>query len=403
MPNFAHYFSYDQFLLFVENDRGFETPETESKARERYASLLYEQMSPALTSFFKALKAEGRFHHIPDCEGYSTRLINNWNAIATENERFKRDEQACWGVISYDFNHRFMFGATYPIRKQNQKIKDGAPTEPGISLEAAYQGLVSKVNAGAMPWYDFNVDQECNETGVSVRFNIDQWQITAGLTPKDFKKDALDPLPPVEKERTLAIPMTFKSEDLLVADWFRIDEFTQAVKDEAEYESGHSINCRVGMEYATRRYAEQFGFISVSVGNSSPDIFRDKDNTLIFGHAKETKSGYTCKKNHVGWICTDLWWVTAIEKSRLIEIVAGQTGDLDSATKKVETYLQENDVVQIKINPGTHHLYFNGHYEHFKKMAPAGAHLKGLERVFFALSEKDLRLESDLDCVMDYP
>ena len=144
----------------------------------------------------------------------------------------------------------------------------------------------------------------------------------------------------------------------MIADWFRIEAFTDFVKYNKDY-TKLSINSLLG-QIASTQHAANNGFLTVHVGNSSPSVYKDSNNNIYFGHSDldepEDKTG-----SYLGYVCTDLWNVTMIDKSRLIDIVAESSKiNLEQATSIVDEYIEENknNLLIHHINPGDYKITF---------------------------------------------
>jgi hypothetical protein len=190
------------------------------------------------------------------------------------------------------------------------------------------------------------------------------------------------------------VVIELKTGNLLVADWFRLDEFTKTVDTQF-----FDLNSGEGREAQARYYAEQFGFVSVSVGNSSPRVFQ-AGNLVVVGHHKkydEEDDWYEdlpapAPFNVVTEICTDLWAATLVEYERLIEVVAQKRPS--DARSVVDEFLGGSFVEpDLKVDPGIYYLYFYGGYpDYFKdEAAESGLDLpEGIKEPYFVLSKTRL-------------
>ena len=158
-----------------------------------------------------------------------------------------------------------------------------------------------------------------------------------------------------------SIEFTIKTSEILIADWFRIEEFTTKV----DYDdlNNPSICTQKGRELSTLNSIKH-GFISVHVGNSCPTVFI-KNNGLYCGEINDEEE---CLNKYIlGNVCTDLWNVTIIEKQHLINLLSQDFG-LDVAKLKVEEYLQNNDdnIIRCHLETGKYNLCFNGNHRDFQ-------------------------------------
>ncbi|HEY6437863.1 MAG TPA: hypothetical protein VIY47_14830, partial [Ignavibacteriaceae bacterium] len=156
--------------------------------------------------------------------------------------------------------------------------------------------------------------------------------------------------------------ITFKTGDLLISDWFRIDEFTEATKifDLFDIESAD------GRQKQAACYMNELGFISVNTGNLNPSIYQ-KNGVLSFCSSADSED-YDYDSNpkefkKIGNVDTELWNVTIIDKQQLIDIIS--ITNPEKAKELVDRYIQKysENIVQVKVNPGTFYLYHHGdHY-----------------------------------------
>jgi hypothetical protein len=183
--------------------------------------------------------------------------------------------------------------------------------------------------------------------------------------------------------------VVLRTGNLLVNDWFRIPGFTEEVAEER-----FPVNARKGREDQARYYAEKFGVISVSVGNSCPGVFQD-GNTVVVGYHDEDASSVPANSTSVGNVCTDLWAVTILEYETLVEIVTRKRSD--TGQKEVDDYLSSlgtgsYGLLKLKVEPGTYYLYHFGDHARFAEMAktagiPVGRYINN---PYFILSKERL-------------
>lgn len=223
------------------------------------------------------------------------------------------------------------------------------------TIETKYKELIEKVNQGNFDRFDLDCDSECFGCGKKIKLVSKNWNFKlATLNLNENNKYEFVVLPECIEEKLYEVKIEFKTGELLIADWFRIPEFTEQVEYDSEYKKV-SINTDLGKIKSTQ-HAASLGFITIHVGNSSPTIFQQGDN-FIFGHEKEEnkKSEYEEK----GYVCTDLWNVTIIDKARLIEIVANKLGE-EKAIESVDKYLSKNknNINFIQVQPGEYTIGF---------------------------------------------
>lgn len=259
------------------------------------------------------------------------------------------------------------------------------PTPENIAL--AHSKLCSFVELG--DFHSMGEMGSCNLTGERLGIAVKGWlprlfRLTPISSGRRERQD-VDQDPPQLGMVQLSIPAP--SGRILLADWFRIDQFTAAVKDAS---TAPSINQAFGRIHATRRYAEEFGFMSVSVGNTSPCVI-ERDGHLAIAELAEKPQA----QGHLaGRICTDLWWATAIDFDTLVAIVARSAGSSE-AIKIVNAHIQErgSDVVEVRVPAGsTLHLSFHDE-DILGALACSEVPIQGLSRLHAVLSTRPLLWE----------
>ena len=139
------------------------------------------------------------------------------------------------------------------------------------------------------------------------------------------------------------VDIDFPTGEVVYADW--PDRFSE-IRDEGylyDNDGSVSINFPEGQRLVSEEFAKQ-GVLHMYVGNSCPGLYINPDNHRI--RIGKTSKGY--KK--VGYFCTDLWWVTMLDKSRYEEMLS------KLPRERSERY-HINDVVTTKIKPGRYRFF----------------------------------------------
>lgn len=353
-----------------------------------------ERFVPALESFLVELKEEGRFNAIENSEGYDTPFIRAWNGIASEDELFQNRPKKLWEDVTNMLANKLAFNdlAGLAFRKDLPSAEE---------IASVYQQMVESIDQGTFPHFKISEFQSCLETGKTIAFEFQNWRCIAGM-PGRGRTFTPAPLPAPPK--ALEVSIDFPSGHVLAADWFRIPEFTQAIKQvDQKCSKEDSLNSREGRERAVKRYAEELGFVCVNVGNSSPNLFAG-DDFVVVGLGDDNPRKPFKLKDH-GNVCTDLWAVTLIDRQRLVEIIAKQV-PTEAAEAKVANYLQSNGVIEFRVEPGAHHLYYHGHHETFGAKLAEGFEIDGLklgevEAPFFLMTKQPLSPKHEMDAHED--
>lgn len=352
--------------------------------RTRYFADLERIVHPALSTFFTDLKAEGRMAPIANSEGYSCRLWNTWNDAArlTIDTAPPADAAKILDRLAGMFAHKLVFSIVYPYERILRD--EGAEAAAAFEKNGPYTEVTSKFTQGDIPSWDFN-HENCRRTGIPLILSFENWVAKGGY----INGNRLDDIPVAAAESLQETVVELKTGNLLVADWFRLDEFTNAVRSEKYL----SLESREGRDAKTRYYAEKFGVISVSV-LTSPGVFQSGNQVLV-GYFDEDQGDVPARYTHVGNVCTDLWAATFVEYETLVDLVARTNPE--SAKTMVDAYIEEHKggvygLHQMQVEPGTYYLYHFGENEEFAERAQqAGLELDaGQIEPFFMFSRTRL-------------
>lgn len=309
---------------------------------ESYRAFIANTVVPALAEHIKAVRDAGDLGPIPGTRGRDGRLIRAWrDAIEGRDEPYSGNITP-FTIIAEKFAHAPIYDAIQKIGERN------APA----SMEDAYDRMTAKFDKGAFDWVDHMSTEHCSVTDDLLSFQSTGWDAPRLMT-YDTKTKTFQQISDIEHEPIRHFEIDFE-EEMLIADWFRIDAFTNAMKTEEV----HSLNSQIGREESTLRHAA-LGVVHICVGNTSPAIV-EKDGVVTVGWLDEDELDGRMPPI-IGHVTTDLWWVTMVGRERLTSIIAEQTGR-ETAEKQVADYLADprRCVSVYKTTPGRRHVYFTG-------------------------------------------
>jgi hypothetical protein len=300
------------------------------------------QFDSALLAFMEHKAQSGDLAPIAHSEGRHISWADSWNKLALRSpiESWEKEK------LTSGCGVHLLSSSTPAMRPDPERLS-------GL-IASSHHHLVAMVELG-----DFHLmgeREKCNLTGQSLGCELVGWRARLFATVKNtagsWERQAIQSDPPPLRVEQFSVPAP--SGRILLCDWPRIDEFTQAVTENHHADSVNLAHGRIG---ATRRYAEEFGFMSVSVGNTSPSILARDSHFCIAQLAEDGAAEGAV----AGCVCTDLWWATAIDFDTLCSIVARATG-APEAHKIVLAHIAERgaDMVEIRVEPGST-LYFSFH------------------------------------------
>lgn len=397
--DFSDFFSIEDFRKFIDHKKtrpaieqyaSIANPEGElgiayNQWCEQSRRLTDELVIAAVKRYLLKMKDAGKFLPVINSDEVSTKFINAWNRIAKNEPTDIKDDS-----INYVSNRlgKLIYSSVYSITKVDTEN---------------YSSLCKYITEGNFQWYEVDIADECRKTGKDLLLQFEGWNCMHGR----YENEKFEVSQKIEKRPSIAYAsVSFKTGNLLIADWFRIEEFTNVVDESKNLES---VNSELGREVQTQRYANEFNFISVSVGNSCPTIFENQGK-LIFGYVDEESERYISSKNkakssfkEIGSVCTDLWAATIIEEENLIDIVATKVGR-DDAKLLVTEYLTKNDVERVKVDPGEYHIYFHGNSHGFhESFATDSFDLSSVCEPYFVVSNEPLELKDPKTTISSTP
>ncbi len=355
-PSFSELFPFERFQELVAA--------LSEPGNEAYQTALERLVEPALRAVLARRLARGELRPVPNADGHDTPFLRAWNGLVS-GIRPEGDPDACMDEVIRFLSHSAVGRWAFHVEQE------GEPKALLAQARTFHGKMGASMDGGDISHFSLE-SQSCTVTGETYRVQFQGWNPTFVQWEPGGK---LTPMQLGEAASVKEFEVTFETGELLAADWFRIDGFSEAVDAKRP-----NLGSEKGREDATRRYAE-LGLVSVHVRNSSPRIF-ERDGVLVFGKG-EGRS--------VGSVCTDYWGASVIDRARLVEIVASKLGR-EAAEREVEAYVAKGHAARITVEPGTYHLYMTGEKAHFPALFdPEDVDLDGIEP-FFALSPRPLSL-----------
>lgn len=364
--SFRNYLSEEQFSQCVREVSSSEP----TKERSVYQDLFFQ----ALTSFLSDMQKNGHSFFINNSAGHYTPLTDKWpQALSTPHAQ---------RAVEDIFFPLYIMYALKPEHKTEGEL---------------YESLVAVLDNGQIRSHCINQGMQCADCGQKFQLNIKNWQPQFQVfgQKEDGSLDYRNLVPPKKclPKESVQVEIDFPTGEVLVCDWFRIQEFNEIVKDENQYEDYASINHAAGRIYTTKRYAQLFNLVCVSVGNSSPNIFLDTTTgSLTVGEERDEDLRLDSRFKDVAQVCTDFWGVSLIDKAELVRVLSQKYPD--RAQQLVDDYIRapHNNMQIIHITPGTYTLDFHGNYHQFKNMAESSPSITPL----FMLRASHLRKKLSL-------
>lgn len=373
--NFSNYFKLDDYIQLCSlwND---DSDKADMYGESKTMSLVEKTFYKSLIEFITDYKKDNFLSKIANGEGHEIYWQEEWNSML-EDKKFEKS------IISNQFLNVLIY-----------KMPDKEASKEEI--EDSYNKLIESVNKGNFGKHLMSEDNcSCRECGQKMRLIFNNWnpkfQVLKKIEDNKIFMGNPDSCIP---EEVICLDVEFPTGELLMADWFRIPGFTEEVeyKGADKYLQTRSISHASGRILATKEKLENSNFISVTLGNSSPTIFKSGNN-LAFGHTSENREKDIGDYKNVGYVCTDLWAVSIIDKKVLIDIITKTTNNIKKATKLVNYYIKKESVNVVKVEPGAYQLNFHGSYEKFNRLSKDDSYPQSIRKLF-TLKSKNLELEN---------
>ena len=338
-----------------------------------------EVLDRAVGSFLEALRAARELRPVLAMYKRTHRLAHAWNAYVAGNVTV--------GEMDY---LRYKIGNALASVHRVRKAED---------VESLYWSIVEQSDRGDLAWYCTDSGEVCQTTGERLHMEWLGWVPCLGTRqdPSVFAyksplvaASVIPPAPVVQHE------INAPTGELLIADWFRIEGFTTAVKDPAaggEYSSCSSAGCQRQAAW----YAKQFGFASIFVGDCGPNILvrkgsdADRSGHIVLAQIEESYRAATDPAGGTlaGSVCTDLWWTTIIDRQVLTSIVARSMSQAE-AERAVQGLVDEGNMTRVQVRPGKLFVYHTADFPEMNAFECAQAPTAGVELLYGVISEREL-------------
>lgn len=380
--NFKDFFSFETFQnmhVFAQTE-----PLEEGDAKKAWIDNYFHRIEvdykKPFLNFLQARHENGEMKPFSNAEGYKSNFLHAWNDTVNKSGQYQQDPFDSWKTIARAFDG---MNTMFWLLCRHEKIGESVKPDD----HSKYEKLINEVNLGTFRWSQCDMRQQCYRTGESLLVKFDNWEGVLGKLEGDFRNSIFVPVKPeMQSDEVQHQPVILNTGNLLVADWFRIEEFTKETKMLGDFE----INSEYGCKLCTKTYAKELNIVHVCVGNSSPELYFGDDGFIASSNSEED----TEPQNYhsLGNICTDLWWVTMIERENLVSIIAKSKGQ-EEAEKIVNSYVAENDVTSISVPPGTYHLYYDSDNRRFHNLfASDDIKFEGISKPLFILAKNELTL-----------
>lgn len=351
--NFEKYISFDNFVLASTKDN-------------------FEPIVKEIITGLNELALNNFLSPIVYSDDHTTNFSYAWNHLINQ-------------TIDEDNKHYIDNDIKYFVEKlviYNARIRKSESVTSEI-LQSSFNDFINFMNKGDFGTY-CTPEGECFNCGARLSIKFKDWTPTFYefkeiANPDDYLKKVPENSPasflnkmdyfPAEKcftEFTQVKNIEFKTGNLLISDWFKLEEFTKNVEVNGNIHH-FNINCAKGRSEAFEHYLKQ-NFISIH-SYSGLDMYsltnEDMKDAFVFGKVDYNKNedgeishhDYKLEKT----VNSGLRATTIIEKETLVDIVNKSLNDLEKSKELVNQYIKEHkyELITRKVQPGEYTLVFD--------------------------------------------
>jgi hypothetical protein len=331
---------------------------------------------PAMQAFFTAMREAGLMTPITGINGREISFAENWNRFISGGMAAFKDYEQTW--LFSEFESAFL--VYHLVRVEGKRELDPCADYSDELVKATYEKMIAAVNNGNLEEYEGIRDLYDGVSGDRITCSFNNW--VPSLVKFDMKVRDYVPILDLEEKGVQTVEIDVPTGQLLISDWFRIDGFREATEaayeDSGEDYSDHDdINSSDGAVNRSKKYAAG-NIAHVQTTNTYCGIERTEDGKLGIAQRWSLEinednmteeqledEAFDVRLNMpsepVGEFSCDLWWLTALDRTVLIEHL--KAGGNANAEKALDDYLNSKEaysrnIVQLNVKPGRWKVHF---------------------------------------------
>lgn len=301
----------------------------------------------------------------------SLALVREWNVMCgTETDPYStpKDETA---VVAGRFAWRL---AMHAVGGASGTAFVGMSAD---ERERAIRKVETRIDAGDVGHWHMGGQEHDHVSGEDFAYEMRGWNLVVGRAPKPGA--VMTHVEDLEQARLHLVEIEIPSGQLLLADWFRAEGFTELV-DEGDQWRGGSVR---ESEADAERYRRDHGFTSVRSACRSLTVISDGSTIAVGRHSEDGEFPLPKGYGRIRNLCIDLRQVSVVDRRILDAILTGIHGPVE-ASRMTEEVAASHDTVDIAVRPGRYRIVSSGRGL-IGDLLPAGHPLKaeGFEPVMF--------------------
>lgn len=358
MVSIQKHFTSAFFNLVVNAMR--KTESHNSALYEREAMLMIYLKKP-MQLYFEDLKNTGVLSSVGSKNKHHSDFILVWESFL-KNERHK--------YSPYNQTFSIIGGLLEPlVYRYADSVVNGSMSE-----SFAYESLVKKIDEGTFTDKDLRDDFcNCNYCDKPLKLFAKKWHIETQVSNELGWEDHKD----CEFNNLQEVEIDCPSGYLLVADWYRMGDFSNIVDNITDIDSLGKERAIIG---AVSSLAREMDYIYFPTGNEIYGIYK-KENHLLFGY-KESDDLLN-KYTEVGFVTPEKWSVSIIDKVSLLNALETVLGY--SAENYLDEHIWGDEETAwnfIQVEPGRYKFSYYTNCDKYEDLLSPNEKVSGLKQIF---------------------
>lgn len=309
---------------------------------------LMDDMTADLADHLAALRDAGLIVPHDALPNRRMNLQHSWNVMCGTAEHRYSSQEGETLAVARRLSHALI---SVPLHMLAFDVESGKVD--AASRDTRMRAIMTEMDTGDLPWWKLGAYEQDFVSGEELDFEMRGWALVFGR--RGGRGEGITPAEDLPAVTMHEIDIDLPTGELLIADWFRSDGFTDLV-DEGNPWRGGSQNEN---ERDAERYARDHGFVSVSSARRSLTILRNGDTVTAGHHDEDGEYPLPQGFSRVRDLLIDLRKVSLADKATLISILS-RIHPQDRAQEMADEIARDRDTVRIRVEPGRYRISSSG-------------------------------------------
>ena len=274
-------------------------------------------------------------------------LLYSWNQMAdTKGEEGRR-------LIEARHVANRLFPGFFHLRLSLliDNLKRSGSTDSG----EMHKAIASELDAGNIRWWTLSSQEYDFISGQDFAYELRDWNIQIGIRPEIRGRKDLVPVDDLPPPALQILEIMIPSGDLLIADWFRAEGFTDLVDEGQPWRGGSVLEDEADAE----RYVRDYGFISARSERRSLIIITDGKGISVGAYDEDGNHPLPIGWHQVGNILIDLRKISAVDRE-VLSAILHRIHSEERSREFSEQVATNSDTVRLKVTPGRYQAISSG-------------------------------------------